>query len=261
MDTRFWGPSGWRLLHSITFAYTPNTDRKAMQIFFEMLPFVLPCKYCRANLTEHMQKHPLAQALHSRETLTKWLWRIHNEVNAKLRSQKLSSEKDPPFEAVEKYYTDLLRTGCTRTEFPGWDFLFSIAECHPMSLVSKQSVPIQGAPPCDLLVNYDEKNLWNCLKPDERFPLYVLFWKSLGAVLPFPEWRASWLKNGGFDDGALGTRDQTLKWLWNLRCAMETELELLNRCKYSALCKTLKVFRSGCTKSSRAKTCRKKRSS
>ena len=130
-----------------------------------------------------------------------------------------------------------------------------------MSLVSKQSVPIQGAPPCDLLVSYEEKNLWNCLKPDERFPLYVLFWKSLGAVLPFPEWRASWLKNGGFDDGALTTRDQTLKWLWNLRCAMETELELLNRCKYSALCKTLKVFRSGCTKSSRAKTCRKKRSS
>ena len=25
MDTRFWGPSGWKLLHSITFNYKGNT--------------------------------------------------------------------------------------------------------------------------------------------------------------------------------------------------------------------------------------------
>lgn len=259
MDTRFWGPSGWRLLHAITFAYTPATDRKAMQTFFETLPFVLPCKYCRSNLTSHLQKHPLAQALHSRETLTKWLWRVHNEVNAKLRSQKLTSEKDPPFEAVEKYYTDLLRTGCTRTEFPGWDFLFSIAELHPLSKSAKGSVPIPGID-CDTLKTKEEKNRWNCLKPTDRMPFYKKFWQSLGASLPFPEWRKSWMKHAALNNAPLETRSSTIRWLWRLRCKMEKDLNLLNSCKYKNLCKTLKTHRSGCSKSVRAKTCRKKRS-
>jgi hypothetical protein len=40
---------------------------------------------------------------------------------------------------------------------------------------------------------------------------------------------------------------------------MEKDLNMLNSCKYKSLCKTLKTHRSGCSKSVRAKTCRKKR--
>ena len=224
---------------------------------FEMLPFVLPCKFCRASLSEYMEKDPLEPALASRDSLTRWLWRIHNEVNTKLRSQKLNVVPDPPFEKVASLYKDILSSGCSQTDFPGWDFLFSIAELHPLSKSAKASVAIPGGPPCEDLKTREEKNRWNCLSPEERLPLYRLFWTSLGNTLPFPEWRKSWHKNAaGY---SLNSRKAVIRWLWKLRCRMESDLNLLNRCKYSSLCKTLKTHRSGCTKSIKARTCRKKR--
>lgn len=259
MDTRFWGPSGWRLLHLVTFAYEPENKENVEQMF-KMLPFVLPCKYCRASLTEYMVKDPLEPALETKGDLTRWLWRIHNDVNKKLRSQSLTQEPDPPFEKVAEFYESILATGCSRTDFPGWDFLFSIAELHPLSKSAKGSVPIPGVD-CKTLKTKEEKNQWNCLKPDERMPLYKKFWHSLGLSLPFPEWRKSWSKHAMHATHArLETRASTMKWLWRLRCKMEKDLNLLNSCKYKSLCKTLKNHRSGCSKSLRAKTCRKKRS-
>ena len=255
MDTRFWGPSGWKLLHSITFAYELS-DKAAVGQMFKMLPFVLPCKFCRASLTEYMETDPVEPALESRAKLTRWLWRIHNEVNKKLRDQKLNVAPDPPFEKVEKLYTELLATGCAKTEFPGWDFLFSIAELHPLSKTAKASVPIPGQD-CSLLKTKELKNRWNCLEPDERMPLYKKFWDSIGKSLPFSEWSKSWKENSSNSD--FSTRSSTIRWLWKLRCGMEHDLDLLNNCKFSHLCTTLKKHRSGCTKSLRAKTCRKTR--
>lgn len=256
MDTRFWGPSGWRLLHTITFAYMPY-EKAAMREFFQMLPYVLPCKYCRTSLAGYMDTYPLEPALESRETLTRWLWKIHNEVNAKLRNQRLHAPPDPPFDAVEKYYKQIIATGCSRTVFHGWEFLFSVADLHPMSNAARKSVPMPGAPPCETMATFEEKNKWNCLKPEERLPLYNTFWRSISVVLPFKEWRESWAKTG-FPEN-LSTKSLTMKWLWKVRCTMESDLDLLNKCKYSHLCKTLETFRSDCSKNSRGKTCRKRR--
>jgi hypothetical protein len=204
-----------------------------------------------------MDHHSLDEALESRSKLTRWLWKIHNEVNSKLRNQKLLSTLDPPFEDVEHYYKQLLSTGCSRTEFPGWDFLFSIADLHPYSKSARTSVPMPGAPPCDTMATLEEKNKWNCLKPEERLPLYNAFWRSLGLVLPFKEWRESWTLHSSH--GNNDTRSSTMKWLWNIRCNMEHDLELLNRCNYYYLCKTLSTHRSDCSKKIRGKTCRKRR--
>jgi len=257
MDTRFWGPSGWRLLHTITFAYIPRTDKLAVREMFTLLPFVLPCKYCRTSLAEYMDRHPLEPALESRETLTRWLWKIHNEVNSKLRNQNLPVEPDPPFEDVVKFYRNILSLGCSKTEFPGWDFLFSIADLHPYSRSARKSVPMPGSPPCDTIATLEEKNKWNCLKPEERLPIYNAFWRVLGLALPFKEWRESWAKNS--IPNTLNTREETMKWLWKVRCTMEYDLELLNKCNYSMLCKNLQSHRSDCSKKLRGKTCRKRR--
>lgn len=255
MDTRFWGPSGWRLLHSITFAYDPK-DKVAVQRFFETLPFVLPCKFCRTSLQSYLEEDPINSALGSRDSLCRWLWRIHNKVNAKLRSQSLPVDPDPPFEKVKEFYESLL-VGCYKTEFPGWDFLFSIADLHPMSLIARRSVPMPGSPPCESMKTKEEKNLWNCLSPEERMPIYKEFWLTLGAVLPFKEWREAW--DSSNSNPKLGSRSKTMAWLWKKRCSMERQLDLINRCKYSSLCKTLKSHRSGCSKSKRARTCRRRK--
>jgi len=259
MDTRFWGPSGWRLLHTITFAYNPRSDKKNTRDLFEALPFVLPCKFCRTSLTEYMEDDPLEPALESANSLSRWLWRIHNKVNAKLRSQKIGVESDPGFESVEIFYNDILARGCSRTEFPGWDFLFSVADLHPMSRTAHKSVPMPGAQPCDELESLLEKNKWNCLTAIEKMPIYKEFWLSIGKVLPFKEWRKSWLLHSQILNTTFETKESTMKWLWATRCAMEKDLELLNTCKYSSLCTTLKTHRSGCATSRRARTCRKRK--
>ncbi len=110
----------------ITFAYEPATQKAAMKEFFESLPFVLPCKYCRSNLVEHYESLPVVTALGSRAALTKWLYEIHNLVNAKLRNQGMSVDPDPPFEAVQAHYKERLAYVCSNTFFPGWEFFFSI---------------------------------------------------------------------------------------------------------------------------------------
>ena len=259
MDTRFWGPSGWRLLHTISFAYNPRTDKKNTRDLFEALPFVLPCKFCRTSLTEYMEKDPLEPALESAKSLSRWLWRIHNQVNAKLRGQHLQSQgPDPPFQAVKQLYTERLHQGCTKTMFEGWEFLFSVAEAHPLSAMGRSSLSLEAAPAGVETLSESEQNRWNALSPERRLPYFVRFWEVLPQVLPFREWRAVWLK-AGTKKADWGTRSASLRTLWAIRCAMESQLELLNQTDYSSLCKELKSYRSGCNKARRGKTCRRKK--
>ena len=248
MDTRYWGPSGWRLLHLISFA-APDLNQKDLCAFFNTLPYVLPCKYCRKSLTEYMQSDP---AILGQTDFPRWLWRIHNDVNDKLKAQRLSNNETPPFKTVKAIYEGRLAAPCTRTTFEGWEFLFSVAEAHPMSIAGRNSEPIHGwKESADPL----ERNRWNIMTPEERLPHYIRFWELLPKVLPFPEWRAvAHNCSPGWT-----TRQDTLKTLWAIRCEMETKLELLNRTNYTSLCKELRHFRSGCSTSQRGKTCRRKK--
>lgn len=260
MDTRFWGPSGWRLLHLMTFTYTPDQNKEEMGRLFNALPYVLPCKFCRCSLTEYMEEDPVEPALKSRAALSKWLWRIHNKVNDKLRSQGLLSEENPSFDAVSKVYMERIDAGCIKTDFEGWDFLFSIAENHPFSPSSKNSLPMEGCPSSAEKLCFKEKNRWNLLRPDERYEKYAEFWDNLGSSLPFQEWIDAWA-SAGFRRGQLKTRATFIKELWRIRCSMEKNLELVNREKFQSLCKRIREHRSGCGKKPRARTCRKSKSS
>jgi hypothetical protein len=250
MDTKFWGPSGWKFLHLITFSDAIES-KAAIRCFFETLPYVLPCKFCRQSLSEYMKEIPLDTAAPA-----KWLWKIHNCVNGKLRSQGLNTEADPPFSVVKKLYTDKFAAGCTKTNFEGWEFLFSIVENHPYSKSATGSLPIKDAPehidPADTL----ELNRWNMLAPEKRAVFYEQFWNCLPRVLPYPEWKKVWEAC----DKDWSSRQTAMRTLWSIRCSMESALQLMNKTNYHSLCKQLRTHRSGCSKSARAKTCRKKRS-
>jgi hypothetical protein len=252
MDTKYWGPSGWRLLHLITFTYEPKN--KAVANVFRALPFVLPCKFCRASLHQYMEDEPLEPALKSAETLSRWLFKIHNMVNAKLRGQRLLHEKDPPFDSVQRMYEERIQTGCIRTEFEGWEFLFSIAENHPHCMAAKKSTPLECPPNPPKDATDGQKNQWNILSPGDRMKYYELFWESIGHSLPFKEWRHAW---NSCESIHTDTRAGTLKSLWSVRNCMEQKLELVNRDTFQGVCKALKEHRSGCGKKRRARTCRK----
>jgi hypothetical protein len=251
MDTRYWGPSGWRLLHLISFS--PTVDPKHLIPFFWTIPYILPCKYCRKSFSENMAKDPIDAAA----SPAKWLWRMHNKVNAKLRAQHVhTTQPDPTFSSVKTIYEQRLQSGCSRTAFEGWEFLFSVAEAHPLSRQLRTSVPIQGHPAVGTIMDPLERNRWNVMEPEERLVYYTQFWNLLPHVLPFPEWTHHWEKASSLNKALC--RKECLKRLWTIRRHMEKELELLNRTSYDSLCKELQNNRSGCAKSMRGKTCRKK---
>lgn len=254
MDTKYWGPSGWRLLHLITFTYDPKN--KAVESLFRSLPFVLPCKFCRSSLHQYMEDEPLEPALKSKEALSRWLYKIHCMVNAKLRGQRLLHDKDPSFESVKKVYEERIQTGCIRTEFEGWEFLFSIAENHPHCMAAKKSSPLNCPPNPPKDATDGQKNQWNVLSAGDRMKYYELFWMSVGDSLPFKEWREAW-NSCGFAKSHMETRASMLRGLWHVRHCMERELDLVNKDTFQGVCKALKEHRSGCGKKRRARTCRK----
>ena len=261
MDTRFWGPSGWLFLHQITFAYEPATKKQSVSQLFKTLPYVLPCKFCRASLTEYMKEDPVEPALQSKERLTEWLWRIHNQVNAKLRNQGQTIGPDPSFASVNQYYEQSLASGCTQTIFPGWEFLFSIAENHPFSAQSRKSTPMPDAPPRVSGMKLEDLNEFNLLSPQERYSLYRQFWLAISDSLPYMQWTTLWRQSAkqAHLTSAIRSRKRLVKALWKVRCAMENAFELKNRTKFADLCFALASHRSGCSKSTRAITCRKMR--
>lgn len=203
-----------------------------------------------------MEDEQLEPALKSKEALTKWLFKIHNLVNEKLRGQRLLREKDPPFESVKRVYEERIQAGCIRTEFEGWEFLFSIAENHPHCMAAKKSTPVDCPPNPPEDATDAQKNQWNVLSPGDRMKYYEAFWGSIGAALPFKEWRDAW---ASCDQPNTESRASMLKSLWSVRNCMEQKLELVNRDTFQGVCKALKEHRSGCGKKKRAKTCRKVR--
>ena len=251
MDTRYWGPSGWDLLHLIA------ASKQDQYVFWETLPYILPCKFCRASLTEYYEKLPIPKE-GSRE---RWLWNIHNCVNEKLRNQGKTVAPDPPFEKVRNMYQERLKQGCTKTQFPGWKFLFSIADNHPRTTPSK---PMPDVKEDDLQnihsMSLEEKNIKNLLSCKERIEAITRFWKELPESLPFQEWRTSFRKHMKSLKRVMKTRKDTLAWLWAIRCGVDGDLEDLGTHSFHGLCKEVAQHRSGCSTSKRARTCRKRHS-
>jgi len=246
MDTRYWGPSGWRLLHMIA-----HSNRAASNhTFWDTLPYVLPCKFCRTSLTTYYEQHPIPT---KQEDFPEWLYKIHNLVNQKLRDQGQHLDPNPPFAAVKEQYDQMLEQGCSKTTFPGWDFVFSIADNHPDSSPSKPMPDTPKNPPTSL----KEKNRYNLLTPKERKAQLKKFWSTLPDVLPFEEWRTLWKKNAGSILKATQNRRSALCWLWRIRCGLDEGLSQIRKETFHGLCKHVATHRSGCSKSTRAKTCRK----
>ncbi len=98
MDTRFWGPSGWRLLHLASFQ-KKDIELQKLRTFFSLVPYILPCKFCRASFTDYILVDPIPQTLQNFPT---WLYRIHNRVNGKLREQKLITTADPKWPEIKQ---------------------------------------------------------------------------------------------------------------------------------------------------------------
>lgn len=98
MLTSVWGPSLWHSLHTISFNYPINptlSQKKQYLSFFKSLKHVLPCKYCRINYVNNLKAVPLnMNTMKNRNTLSKWLYLLHEEINKMLGKKSNLSYKD-----------------------------------------------------------------------------------------------------------------------------------------------------------------------
>jgi len=153
MDTQFWGPSAWRLLHLMAFS-----DHRSPEVytFLKNLPYILPCKFCRESLKKFYRESPLREAYPN--NIAKWMYEIHNDVNNKLRKQGLLKAPNPTFKEVkEMYEPQLLKAD--KEHILGFDFFKSVAYVKSKS---------------------------NC-EPELKE-----WWNSIAEALPFPTWRQQW---------------------------------------------------------------------
>ena len=88
MLTTVWGPSLWHSLHTISFNYPiiPTKKQKKEYLdFFKSLKNILPCKHCRLNYLQNLKVVPLnMNTMKNRETLSRWLYELHEEINSML---------------------------------------------------------------------------------------------------------------------------------------------------------------------------------
>lgn len=257
MDTRFWGPSGWKLLHLITFDYMRRDKFHSREVslnyreFFKTLPYVLPCKFCRSSLTDYYRQHPFRAS----QDMRKWMYLIHNCVNDKLRKQGLQPSPNPPYRRVKEFYEKWLNCDWREQLTTFWDFLFAVAYNHPKD-THTQSSPMPDCPPT-VYQSQDksEKNKWNVLSLKDRLYWFTRFWSYLPDVLP-SSMGNTWKDAEKTNPPTLQCRQSTLAWLWRMRCALDTDF----KDPYTSVCKRIATFSSDCAKKKRAITCRRRKS-
>ena len=98
MLTSVWGPSMWHTLHAISFNYPVNPtkeDKETYLKFFKSIGGILPCRYCRENFKKNIKKIPITLAtMKNRETFSRWLYNLHEEINKMLGKKSNLSYND-----------------------------------------------------------------------------------------------------------------------------------------------------------------------
>jgi hypothetical protein len=91
MLTTVWGPSMWHFLHTMSFNYPINPtsdDKNHYREFMLNLQYILPCKYCRQNLTKNYKAFPLRSSdMANRESFSRYVYKLHEMVNKMLKKK------------------------------------------------------------------------------------------------------------------------------------------------------------------------------
>lgn len=222
IDTRFFGPSAWQLFHLIAF-FSPSPQDTLLDI-----KDMLPCKFCRASTTEFTAQMPISSC----DDPGRWLYDLHNKVNAKLRKQAkedpmvIMPEPDPPFEEVKARYERMKATAV-----PGRDFLMSV------SLNYGDTTPVE----CDVQA------------------IHKTFWIRMTQVYPFEELRAivsSYVKSSPIEK-ALKDRTSYSKWVYGLLKRLSSKVKTPIP-TYKGYVQHVMYYKSGCQKKTyKGKTCRR----
>jgi hypothetical protein len=91
MLTTVWGPSMWHSLHTISFNYPVDPtkeEKKQYKDFILSLQYILPCKYCRINLSKNFKLFPMTnETMKNREAFSRYIYDLHEMVNKNLNKK------------------------------------------------------------------------------------------------------------------------------------------------------------------------------
>jgi hypothetical protein len=111
MLTSVWGPAMWHYLHTMSFNYPvepTEKNKRDYKDFVYNLRNVLPCKYCRINLTNNLKQKPLMMChMKNRAAFSKYIYELHELVNKMLNKKSQLSYCD----VRERY--EHFRSRCT----------------------------------------------------------------------------------------------------------------------------------------------------
>lgn len=116
--TKIWGPPTWTSAHCISFGYPikPSEEqKKTYKVFFRALGDVLPCRYCRESYRKFIssgEAEMTDDVFNSRQSLTKWFYVLHNQVNKKLGVDYCVNYED----IVHRY--ESYRARCVHEDMP-----------------------------------------------------------------------------------------------------------------------------------------------
>lgn len=160
MQTRAWGPPAWFFLHCVAQNYCTE-KKEEYRSFFKSIGNILPCRYCRDSYIEFISSNDELNLdkndsiFENRDSFIKWLYLLHNKVNAKLENKindKLEYKNDISFNNVKCYYEQFrsmctdpnkILPGCTESAGKGSKRLKSVIK---VIKVNKDGIPI---PDCD----------------------------------------------------------------------------------------------------------------
>lgn len=131
MNTLFWGPSAWGLIHSVGLVYPKKPTQNEKELFFnffDSLKYVIPCKHCKESYSKFYLDIDL-------DNLLEWTYLLHNKVNDKLRKQGLNhNPTNISFNDAKKLIKNNFKNAQKNNNFIGIDFLNSILMNLPNEL-------------------------------------------------------------------------------------------------------------------------------
>lgn len=157
MKTCHWGRKYWTVFYHMILEYLNNApyghnvEAYHLQLFFEELQYILPCRSCKKHYRQNLQKLPVVPFLTNRNSMIVWLIKMQNQVNLMLNKSVLNEDE---FHA--KFYKPVtcsthLNCNCDQVENVNrnstnnqsvqsytindaiWSVLFSIALTYPES--------------------------------------------------------------------------------------------------------------------------------
>ena len=91
MNTWIWGPPKWKFLHSLSYSPAATAHAEDVAAFVQSVQHVLPCVYCRDSyatfLPRLQQQFGALEEVVAAGNLSRWMYALHDLVNAKLDQQ------------------------------------------------------------------------------------------------------------------------------------------------------------------------------